>query len=79
MAYEEVDNCEYEEEVGVYDFEGDLIFDHYGDEDDTLVKRNGVLDDEASFALTLLPMKDVVAIPAISFLDFKEIMVESHA
>ncbi|KAL7202423.1 hypothetical protein ACSBR1_033990 [Camellia fascicularis] len=74
LAYEEVDNCEYEEEVGVYDFEGVLIFDHYGDEDDTLVESKGVLEDEASFALTLLSMKDLVAISPIPFLDFKKIM-----
>ncbi|THF98473.1 hypothetical protein TEA_005968 [Camellia sinensis var. sinensis] len=63
LAYEEADICEYEEEV---DSQGVL------EDEERFV-------DETSFALTSLPMKEVIAIPpSILYLHSKKIMMESH-
>ncbi|GMP89478.1 hypothetical protein CsSME_00041032 [Camellia sinensis var. sinensis] len=85
FEYNEIKVYEYEKKVDVCAYGRASIFDHYDDEDDLLVESEGVLEDEksfvdeASFALTLLPMKKMVAIPhSIPFLNSKKIMVENH-
>lgn len=62
LDYDEVNVHKYEEEVDDCEYGSIPILDHYDDADD-LVESEGVLEDdksfvdEASFALTLLPMK----------------------
>ncbi|THF95055.1 hypothetical protein TEA_029656 [Camellia sinensis var. sinensis] len=70
--YDEIKVHEYEKKVDVCAYGGAPIFDHYDDEDD-LVESEGVLEDdksfvdEASFALTLLPMRGMGFVDEASF------------
>ncbi|KAL7216734.1 hypothetical protein ACSBR1_028630 [Camellia fascicularis] len=79
LAYEEVDICEYEEEADTCEYEGVPIFDNYDDEDDFLIERESVHEDEEHENEILLPMKEVASIqPSIPFLYSMKIIVESR-
>lgn len=54
LAYEEIDVCEYEEEVDSCEYGGVPIFDHYDDNDDLLVESEGILENVLSMKQVLL-------------------------